>query len=251
MSRRDKELLQQLALRHSAVGAALGVTRQAVSRGINSDIDYLNEDRLAVLYRRLQSSNPIKAKQLLDYTQGRDGLEARLQLPTVRREANDPTDTDFLDMWVLSQEPQEAFDPSYFDAMKLDHYLDPSKFICYLVLPGNVSNIMISLLRQLADAHGDLARIVVAESTCVALLPTVVIMRATASDDYLGLVQVEDWHFSYLPVTTTKRIFASLRAMALTRDTRASSNIGSGAFISAKKVLDVGGGTDSKKGAEE
>lgn len=179
MSQRDKDILKELDLVQADVARALGLSRQAVAYSVSRPDNYLEGRKLIQIYWYLAREKPAKAEIVLRFIEREFKEEAALLAETTDRIADQPAETEFHEMWVLSREPQELT-PAYFNEMK-KHFEEEGSSVCYFVPPGDTSHLLSSRFRHYLDGRPEVKGVVhIIEWPVVEFLPHMVILDPTS-----------------------------------------------------------------------
>ncbi len=133
MSKAESNLLRELGITNPKVAHYIGVTRQAVTRGVEGDSQYIDGDRAAMIFARLQDDNePDVAESFRSQCIDKLGIrpDSFLTVPvTAERDtildpdaAGDDKSTSVsafgaAELWVFTAQPREVYQRGYLSSI--------------------------------------------------------------------------------------------------------------------------------------
>lgn len=218
MSERDRNLLAEVGLNMEEVAAALSVSRQAVSKGIDRSSDYLGADRLRLIVEYLKIYSSAKIKDLSDFAEAHLSPTEKATVLSARVHGmpDDPgRTTDFRELLVFSFRPRELSEVEYLKMMlHKDRLLNPDKCFAYY-LPPAVAEEFGDLLRDALVDSPSCAKITVYDcGQRMDIAPHCVIMDHSDPGLFRGWVSTYGpQQFARLSAEDTKRIIVEVDKM--------------------------------------
>ncbi len=214
MNYENRQIMEQCKLKPSDLRHALRVSRQAISRGLNDDrSSYLSVDRLIEVYRFLDHADDERSVLVKAYLEEDD--DRRKKFHEQVGIPDDPTNTEFRRIIILSSAPHELESEQYQRQMAEYQFRREGRTITYIMPRGGRLRLMRKVLNSLASTTSESshARVLLIVDSRVALVPHTLILEPAseaAAPPPVGLVITADGHFRPLPSRQVGYIYDAL-----------------------------------------
>ncbi len=204
MSQEESRLLKDVGLRYSEVAECLGLTRQAVTKGIERNAPYLVAKRVSEIFSRLQTSEreDVAEKFRTEINKrfpeiGREAFKA-VPIEAILDQLTENAEPPIIakELWVFSSRPLEIFRPFYILKMKEQIYKIQSEEIptirrvVYFVPPDisrTLSTLIIDTLNDIPPHKRN--HILIVESPAIQIVPHFVVFDPRTSP--IGMIMAD------------------------------------------------------------